>query len=551
MLTLQEHGRAGLPLHDTFVLDVHGHFGGTVRFDIPDRSPEQVLTIMNRVGIDVLCVSHLLSLTGDNRRGNDLLAQALRDHPGRFVGYAVANPHHANGIERELDRCFDKLGFSGIKTHHYFHDYPTDGEGYERMYRWASRRGGVPILGHSFGDACVTAGIARRYPNVPFIIAHIGGEYHGRWPNAVIDLARELPNVYLDLCSTLGYFGGLEALVERVGPDKILYASDMNFQTATHQIGRVLFAAIAEADKRKILGMNAARLFGIEPVVTKSPHTPAKNHERLTLFDANCALGAIAATPPGSYDDAAGLLRVMDRAGVDEALVYHSAAEHHDAALGNELLLNQTARQPRLHPCWVVLPNHTGELAGPEALLGSMANHDVRCVRLFPNRIGPLRPYAYSDLLQALNRAGMVMLLDLEVGHYNTQRAAIDWDGLDWLLGEHPRLAVVLPRAGQAMDRTLIPFLHSHPNLHIEMSYYVGTGGLERLCERVGAERVLFGTGLPRHEPGTAITLLTYSALDDRSKRLVAGENLRRLLSLGCEHGAARHLNTPLIDAQK
>ena len=529
MPTLQDHGRLGLLLHDTFVLDSHGHFGGTFRFDIPHRTPAQLLAIMDRVGIDVLCVSHLLSLTGDPRRGNDLLAQALRDHPGRFIGYAVANPHDGDGIEAELNRCFATPGFRGVKTHQLWHDYPTEGPGYQRMYRWAAERR-VPVLGHSFGDAAATERIARAYPDVSFIVAHVGGAYHGRFPVRLIDLARELDNVYLDLCSSLGYFGGLEALVQRVGPDKILYASDMTFMSASHQIGRVLFAEIAEETKRKILGLNAARLLGVQPAIVK-PSQPA-DRERLTLFDANCAIGGVAATPPGWPADAAGLLRVMDRVGIDEALVHHTAAEHHDAALGNEWLLEQTRDQPRLHPCWVVNPHHAGEMPAPPALLQAMQRSAVRCVRIFINRIGSLRPIVYGELFAAMAQAGVVTLLDFELGHYHQQPAAIDWDGLDRLLGEHPRLPVILPRAGQGMDRTLFAFLRRHRNLHLEMSYYLGTGGIERLCDAFGPERLVFGTAMPRHEPGTAVTLLTYSGVPENAKRLIAGENLRRLLAI-------------------
>ena len=47
-----------------------------------------------------------------------------------------------------------------------------------------------------------------------------------------------------------------------------------------------------------------------------------------------------------------------------------------------------------------------------------------------------------------------------------------------------------------------------------------------------GAERLIFGTGMPEYAPGPAVTLITYSGLDEEAKRQVAGDNLRRLLRL-------------------
>ncbi len=84
--TLQEYALSGKPLEQCLVVDVHGHLGSVGNFDIPEGTPEQVVAIMDRVGIDVLCASHLACLHGDYRRGNELMAEAVRRFPGRFIG---------------------------------------------------------------------------------------------------------------------------------------------------------------------------------------------------------------------------------------------------------------------------------------------------------------------------------------------------------------------------------------------------------------------------------------------------------------------------------
>jgi predicted TIM-barrel fold metal-dependent hydrolase len=69
-----------------------------------------------------------------------------------------------------------------------------------------------------------------------------------------------------------------------------------------------------------------------------------------------------------------------------------------------------------------------------------------------------------------------------------------------------------------------------HAHLYVETSYYTVHRGIEKLCGTFGPERVLFGTGMPRRDPGAAITALAYSLIDDEARALVAGGNLRRLL---------------------
>lgn len=261
-MTLRERALAGLPLEGGLVVDAHGHLGRYGVFDMPASTAAEAVAVMDRVGVDVLCVSHVLSLVGDWVRGNDLVAQAMQEFPGRFVGYAVVNPNHPGTVRAELDRCVERLGMKGIKVHAGLHEYPLDGPAMMAVYEYAAEKGGLPVLGHGFNDARAMEKLSAVFPTVPFIVAHSGGGYRGR-PEAIIDLVADRDNLYTDVCSSLVPYGGIEALVERVGAGKVLFGSDFTWQHLTHQIGRVLLADLTEQDKWAIIGGNAARLFGL------------------------------------------------------------------------------------------------------------------------------------------------------------------------------------------------------------------------------------------------------------------------------------------------
>src|SRR3954467_13235779 len=120
-----EAARRGTPVNRICpVIDVHGHLGHPGLFDCPITDADGVLAIMDRAGIDVLCTSHLLAIYNNVSRGNDLMAEAVRRYPKRFLGYAVVNPNFPDEIDSELERCVAQLGMKGIKTHIAFHDYP-------------------------------------------------------------------------------------------------------------------------------------------------------------------------------------------------------------------------------------------------------------------------------------------------------------------------------------------------------------------------------------------------------------------------------------------
>ena len=67
------------------------------------------------------------------------------------------------------------------------------------------------------------------------------------------------------------------------------------------------------------------------------------------------------------------------------------------------------------------------------------------------------------------------------------------------------------------------------PNVHIDVQ-----GILEfwrEVARDAGPERVLFSTGAPFSDPGLYVSNLQYARhLDEDAKRLICGDNLRRLM---------------------
>ena len=102
--------------------------------------------------------------------------------------------------------------------------------------------------------------LSERFPSVRWVLAHAGG-----WgPEKAIEAARDLPNVYLETCGSGAAHGAIENSVGKAGADRVLFGSDMALLDARHQIGKVVTADISDDDKRKILGLNAIDLLGLE-----------------------------------------------------------------------------------------------------------------------------------------------------------------------------------------------------------------------------------------------------------------------------------------------
>jgi hypothetical protein len=250
----------------------------------------------------------------------------------------------------------------------------------------------------------------------------------------------------------------------------------------------------------------------------------------LLLFDGNCQLGPSDFTVSGAPTSVAQLTAEMDHRGIAEALVYHAAAGGYNPGVGNATLTAEISGTPRLHGCWVVFPHHTGEMPAPDLLVESALAAGIRAVRMFPVRHRfLLTDWSAGELLEKLNAHRLPLFLDYERTHWGEN--VVDYGSVFRICKDFPSLPVILAREGIGSARYLYPLLEKFDNLHIEISYYQPPCGLEDISRRFGAKHLLFGTGLPTYEAGPVISMLLCSEISSEQKQMVAGDNLRRLLS--------------------
>ena len=128
------------------------------------------------------------------------------------------------------------------------------------MYEFANARR-LPVLAHTWGVDSIRAlgAMAVRYPNASFLCGHTGAQD----TQVYIEVARQSPNFYLELCLSAGTPWIVEQLVGAVGAERIVWGSDSLLLSSGQQIGKVLFADLPVQSKLGILGLNAARIFGL------------------------------------------------------------------------------------------------------------------------------------------------------------------------------------------------------------------------------------------------------------------------------------------------
>lgn len=257
----------------------------------------------------------------------------------------------------------------------------------------------------------------------------------------------------------------------------------------------------------------------------------------MALLDCNAWLGhyPFRAVPDNTPE---GLLRLMDRQGIDQALVSSlHCVFYADAHSGNEELAQWTrAHRDRLMPCATLNP----AFPGWEQDLRQCCDEWGMCgLRLFPahHRYSLTSPQCL-ELVRAATERGLHVAIPLRLedrrqAHWMDATAEVS-------LPEIAALARACPDANllvlEAIGVETSEFVRD-PSLagaQVCFEFSRMAAVLQRtipmLLERLGAQRLAFGTGMPLKIPGAAVLKLQLLDVPLEVKAQLAGGNIQRLL---------------------
>lgn len=246
--------------------------------------------------------------------------------------------------------------------------------------------------------------------------------------------------------------------------------------------------------------------------------------EQLNFFDCSLSFGRRKIVERGSFYTKEDLLKYMDLYGIKRGIVYHSLAREDEMINGNNFLLEEIKSDSNLIPAWVVMPHHTGEFYAPDVLKGKMKEKGIRFVRMFPSdRDGrySLSPWNCGELFSLLNETEVPVIIPL---------TSITFDEIFEILSRYTNLRLILSDLNYRIDRNLYPLLKQLPHLYLETMGYKVNGGIEEICSKFGAHRLVFGSSMPEKSGASAVTMINYARISTEEKKMIAETNLENLL---------------------
>ena len=275
------------------------------------------IAAMDAAGIDlaVLSISTVANLqmldaaeaTPLARHANDVLAQAVADHPARFAGLAAVAPQDPDAAAAEIERASTQLHLAGVVINSHTQGEYLDAPRFTPIWE-AVEECGVPLYLHpsllpagavapylDYGlmaamwgyaaDASLHAlriilsGTFDRHPGVQLVLGHLGehipfslprldahhlqtrAKTHPGLKRAPSEYVRE--NVVVSTSGMNHAPASVRFCIETLGADRVMFAADYPFEDPEPEVAAFRATPLQPAERSALAQANAERVFSL------------------------------------------------------------------------------------------------------------------------------------------------------------------------------------------------------------------------------------------------------------------------------------------------
>ncbi len=201
---------------------------------------------------------------------NEEVADAVAQHPNRFIGAASVDLAHPMEAVRCLRRAVQELGLRALRVLPWLWGLPPDDRRYYPLYA-ACVDLGIPFclqVGHA-GPLCASEPgrpipyldhVALEFPELVIVAGHIGYP----WTEEMVALATKYDNVYIDTSAWKPhrYPEPLVRFLKGHGREKVLFGSNYPMILPRDCLKHLGHLQLDSEVRRLFLWENAARIFG-------------------------------------------------------------------------------------------------------------------------------------------------------------------------------------------------------------------------------------------------------------------------------------------------
>lgn len=146
--------------------------------------------------------------------------------------------------------------------------------------------------------------------------------------------------------------------------------------------------------------------------------------------------------------------------------------------------------------------------------------------RIHPQKdAAPIEDWLFGEMIKVLEKTKAPLLVS--VWEYENLTPLANFKK------NHPELILVLTNTNQWLNRQYIAMVKNFPNVYIETSNLIEYYAFESISAEIGADKIMFGTGMPDKEPYDRIYQMLYCELPQEDIEKIAYKNFERIMERG------------------
>jgi predicted TIM-barrel fold metal-dependent hydrolase len=250
------------------IIDADCHISSQ-KFDPLSLTAPELVDLLDQAGVDKALVWLRPPYDKNIDPENHAVYQAMKTYPDRLLGFGWVNPilghQHAQDT---IKRCFEEYGFYGIKFNGAQDYYVIDDPSVLPLIEDTAAYG-KPIAFHIGADYYENTHpyrlghIAGLFPEVPFLMVHMGGAGYPPLNRSAVETARQHANITL-IGSSIDDRPVLSALHE-LDASRVCFGSDAPFHLIHVRLAmyQALLRDFTPEEQALVLGGNLARVLDL------------------------------------------------------------------------------------------------------------------------------------------------------------------------------------------------------------------------------------------------------------------------------------------------
>ncbi len=504
---------------------------------------EHLLEDLDLYRISGALVRHEQSFHYDAMHVNRRLARELAPYRDRLFPCWGAVPHQAGDFPRPDDfmRAMRDHDVRAVHLTPALHGYPIHADVLAPLAEVLNPRRILVLttlaeLGNEYTSAKT---LCDRFNGCPVVIAE------ATWANwrLMIAILDNCPNACIEF-SAFQANRAVEFFAERYGVERLVFGSGLPRRSAGAARGFVDWSLMDEGSVAAFAGGNLSRLLGLSP----PPLAVLEPGDRLVrdalrgdalgvpVLDAHCHVLDAGLNGGGSRyvmigGDCPRILTLAERMGVDAtAMMSWSGTVSMDVRSGNRLVADLVKRFPqRVLGLSSVDPTHQTPDEIRETVQHLHGDLGFRGLKPYTRNNIPYNDPGYAPYFQFADEHRLYALL-------HTGPTVGGMGAVTDLAGRYPNVTFLVAHSGGSwsLARQVAEAARTHENIMAELTYTAAINGIiEWLCERMGSDRVLFGTDAPMRDPRPQLGWCVFTRLSESDKRRIVGGNFARILQRG------------------